>query len=156
MQLISGGQTGVDRAVLDAALAVQFPCGGWCPSGREAEDGPIAAHYPLQPLVKGDYTERTLRNVLAADGTVLIYFQYLQRGTEDTLRKCLYYQRPYKLIDASEISPQRASVLIADFIQQRSLVVLNVAGPRASEHEQAYSYTYRCIEHLLQSNDRVD
>lgn len=148
-QLISGGQTGVDRAVLDAALAFNFPCGGWCPSGREAEDGVIATHYPLQPLVSGGYSERSLRNVLAADGTVLIYFGYLSSGTEETLKYCLQYQRPYKLLDASELSPQRSGELILQFTQYAKTVVLNVTGVRASKQAQAYDYTYACITQLL-------
>lgn len=148
-QLISGGQTGVDRAALDAALTFNFPCGGWCPYGREAEDGAIAAHYPLQPLVKGGYSESSLRNVLAADGTILLYFQYVSGGTEEILKYCLQYHRPYKLLDASELTPQRSSELILQFTQHTHTVVLNVAGARASEQAHAYDYTYTCITQLL-------
>jgi len=46
-QVVSGGQTGADRAGLDAAMALGIPVGGWCPRGRRAEDGPIPAIYPL-------------------------------------------------------------------------------------------------------------
>ena len=62
-KIVSGGQTGVDRAALDAALAVGFPCGGWCPANRKAEDGPIPEKYPMSLLTGGGYRQRTLENV---------------------------------------------------------------------------------------------
>ena len=58
-RIVSGGQTGVDRGALDAALAAGFPCGGWCPADRAAEDGAIPVRYPLTPLARGGYRERT-------------------------------------------------------------------------------------------------
>ena len=72
-RIISGGQTGVDRGALDAALAAAFPCGGWCPAGRKAEDGVIAARYPLQELTRTGYPDRTLRNVRDSDGTLILH-----------------------------------------------------------------------------------
>jgi hypothetical protein len=87
-QIISGGQTGVDRGALDAALEAQFPCGGWCPADRAAEDGPIPAHYPLTPLARGGYRERTRQNVLDSDGTVILYRSTLTGGTLLTWNLC--------------------------------------------------------------------
>ncbi len=71
-KIVSGGQTGVDRVALDAALASQFPCGGWCPVDRSAEDGVIPATYPLTPLPDGDLRERTRQNVIDSDGTLIV------------------------------------------------------------------------------------
>jgi hypothetical protein len=65
-KIISGGQTGVDRGALDAALVHAFPCGGWCPADRSAEDGRIPDRYPLKPLARGGYRARTRRPVLLA------------------------------------------------------------------------------------------
>jgi hypothetical protein len=69
-KLVSGGQTGVDRAALDAALELGVPCGGWCPKGRRAEDGRIDGRYPLAETPSADYGERTRRNVGDSDGTL--------------------------------------------------------------------------------------
>jgi len=70
--VVSGGQTGVDRGALDAALDLGFPCGGWCPEGRQAEEGVIPARYPLNELIGGGYEERTQKNVEDSDGTLVI------------------------------------------------------------------------------------
>jgi hypothetical protein len=70
-EIISGGQTGVDRAALDVARDLGIPCGGWCPKGRRAEDGRIADRYPLQETSSSDYSVRTKSNVREPDGTLL-------------------------------------------------------------------------------------
>jgi predicted Rossmann fold nucleotide-binding protein DprA/Smf involved in DNA uptake len=80
-KIVSGGQTGVDRAALDIALALGIPCGGWCPRGRGAEDGVIPARYPLQETCSHDYAERTRRNVIDSDGTLILAIGALHGGT---------------------------------------------------------------------------
>ncbi|MCD6446738.1 MAG: putative molybdenum carrier protein, partial [Candidatus Marinimicrobia bacterium] len=70
-KIISGGQTGADRAGLDAAMELNIPVGGWCPKGRKSEDGPIDNKYPLQETTSGDYRVRTERNVKESDGTLI-------------------------------------------------------------------------------------
>ena len=71
-KIISGGQTGVDRAALDLALEFGIPCGGWCPRGRRAEDGPINTRYPLTETSSTDYGVKTKRNVKESDGTLIL------------------------------------------------------------------------------------
>jgi hypothetical protein len=83
-KIISGGQTGVDRAALDAASAVGFPCGGWCPADRKAEDGPIPERYPMSLLTERGYRLRTLKNVQTSDGTAILFNQTLSGGTKLT------------------------------------------------------------------------
>lgn len=145
LKIISGGQTGVDRAALDAALQHGAPCGGWCPEGRLAEDGPIPNRYPLQELQGGSYRDRTLQNVLDSEGTVIFYFGRPTGGTEATLLFCIEKGKPYRLIDANEISLGRAAELIRTFVSEFDIAVLNVAGTRASEEPRAYPYALEVI-----------
>jgi hypothetical protein len=148
-KIISGGQTGIDRGTLDAAIACGFPCGGWCPPGRLAEDGQIPERYPLIELKEGGYSQRTLRNVVESDGTAILYFSQIEGGTEETLRFCIEKHKPYKLIDAEEVSAERAAFLLASFIQHYGIEVLNVAGPRQSQAPHAHAYAYAVINVLL-------
>ncbi|MGZ8942799.1 MAG: putative molybdenum carrier protein [Methylobacter sp.] len=149
IQIISGGQTGVDRAALDAALETGTGCGGWCPEGRLAKDGTIPLHYPLSELKGAGYKERTLQNVIDSDGTVLIYFGMPTGGTEQTLLFCLELDKPYLLIDASGLSPEQAAERILEFVTGNSITVLNVAGPRASAEPLAYDYAYQTLSLFL-------
>jgi len=149
LKIISGAQTGVDRAALDAALSENISCGGWCPEGRKAEDGVIPEIYPVQELKGGDYPARTLKNVQDSDGTVIIYFGYLRGGTEKTLRFCLDEGKPYLLIDAQELTPIRAAQRITEFFSLLGGDTLNFAGPRASHVETAYDYTLKTIRKFI-------
>jgi len=150
LKIISGGQTGVDRAALDAALESGVSAGGWCPEGRLAEDGPIAEKYPLQELPDGGYEERTLKNVQDSDATVIIYFKSISGGTKETLLCCLNEKKPYLLIDGSGITEDSASKRIKQFIDENQISLLNVAGPRASKEQRAYEYTKQVITLMLQ------
>ncbi len=155
LKIISGGQTGVDRAALDAALALGFPCGGWCPTGRIDECGVIPDRYPLKELKKGGYRLRTIQNIDDSDATLIIYFTDLEGGTEETTYRCIKMGRPYKLIDAGQVSVSRAVELVADFVSSRSIHELNVAGPRASKTPQAYQYAFDVVSGLLRGLDAM-
>jgi hypothetical protein len=133
-RIVSGGQTGADRAALDAALQGGIDCGGWCPAGRMAEDGVIPDRYPVTPLPDGGgYEQRTLRNVLDSDGTVILSFGPPAGGSETTRSAAIAARRPLLVIDAATTSEASAAEQIAEFAQAHSLRALNVAGPRASE-----------------------
>jgi hypothetical protein len=149
VKIISGGQTGVDRAALDAALKHRIDCGGWCPAGRLDEFGRIPDRYPVNELERGGFTERTLQNVKDSDGTVIIYSGKLSGGTEQTVRFCLEQQRPHQLLDASKIPAEEAARLIAGFVRNHKVDILNVAGPRESEWPEGYDYAYRALEAFL-------
>ena len=146
---MSGGQTGVDRAALDVALRRGVNCGGWCPVGRLDEFGKIPEQYPVQELQSGGFTERTLQNVKDSDGTVVIYPGELRAGTEQTVRFSVELKRPYQLIDASKLSAEDASELIAEFVRENKIGILNVAGPRQSEWPEGYDYTSRALDAFL-------
>ena len=148
--IISGGQTGVDRAALDVALELGISCGGWCPEGRLAEDGVIARHYPLKELAGGDYVQRTMRNVLDSDATLVIYFDQLEGGTELTVEFCNQKAKPVLVIDANTIQFSSAVDEMLDFTRQHQLEILNIAGPRASKQPAAYAYTKALLTDYLQ------
>jgi hypothetical protein len=150
-RIISGGQTGVDRGALDAALDVHFPCGGWCPAERIAEDGAVPARYPLTPLPNGGYRERTLQNVLDSDGTVVIFTPVLSGGTRLTLDFCREHAKPHVVIDASLQTEAAAAVQVVNFIREHGIRVLNVAGLRASEWPQAHEFAYQTMLEVLQN-----
>ena len=90
-RIISGGQTGVDRAALDAALEYNFPCGGWCPKGRLAEDGIISQKYPLKETESSEYEVRTKLNVRGSDGTLILTWGKPTGGTTLTVEFAKQY-----------------------------------------------------------------
>jgi hypothetical protein len=146
----SGGQTGVDRGALDAALAANFSCGGWVTWDRMAEDGVIADRYPLVPLPKGGYRQRTRLNVSDSDGTAILYIESLKGGTRLTRSLCALLKRPYILIDARETPDVvEAAEAVLKFIGRSKTQVLNVAGPRASGWAAGYSFTLDVIGRVI-------
>jgi len=149
LKIISGGQTGVDRAALDVALRHGIECGGWCPAGRLDEFGKIPDHYSIQELQGGGFTERTLQNVEDSDGTAVVYCDHLGGGTAQTVYFCLELKRPHELIDASKISTEGAAKLIGDFVRKNKSGILNVAGPRQSEWPEGYAYASRALDIFL-------
>ncbi len=148
-RIVSGGQTGVDRGALDAALEHGYPCGGWCPAGRRAEDGRIPRRYPLRELDRGGYPARTIRNLLEADGTLIVFHRTLDGGTDLTRAECDRRGRPWLGIDASGTSPAEAVARAAAFIDEHEIRTLNVAGPRASKWAGAHAYALNVISQLL-------
>lgn len=148
-KIVSGGQTGVDRGALDAALAAGFPCGGWAPAGRIAEDGPIDARYPLKELADAGYEERTLRNVLESDGTAILYHGELEGGTRLTAQCCQEHRKPCELLNAGRLSPEQAARELIAFVAGNGISVLNIAGPRASKWPGAHEYAREAVRHLL-------
>lgn len=133
MKIISGGQTGVDRGALDAAMALGFEVGGWCPRGRRAEDGVIPSAYDfLVEATSRDYRQRTEWNVRDADVTVILFDGItLGRGSWLTHRLCTEMDKPFIVAEAnlSATSCVRAAVR---FLSKHSPDVVNVAGSRAS------------------------
>jgi len=150
LKIISGGQTGVDRAALDVALEHGIESGGWCPAGRLDEFGKIPDHYPIQELQSGGFTERTFQNVKDSDGTVIIYPGELYGGTDQTVRFCVDLKRPHQLIDASKLSAEGAGKLITEFVRKNEIGILNIAGPRQSEWIEGYDYASRALSAFLQ------
>src|SRR6185312_5458286 len=131
-RIISGGQTGVDIAALDAALAVGFPCGGWVPRGRFNEDGPIDPRYPVKETDSRKLALRTEWNVRDADATLILSRGALSGGSALTERLAQRYAKPCLHVDLAVLSIEEAASRIIDWLDGIDGAVLNVAGPRAS------------------------
>lgn len=131
-RIVSGGQTGADRAALDVAIALGIPHGGWCPKGRRAEDGPIPDRYNLTETPSTDYLQRTERNVRDSDATVVFSIDpVLTRGSRRTAEFAVQLGNPWLHLHGG-MTMEEASRRLRDFIQANSVRVLNCAGPRAS------------------------
>lgn len=126
-KIVSGGQTGVDRAALDVALALGLACGGWCPLGRRAEDGPIPGRYPVRECGSRDYAERTRLNVRDSDATLVLCTGEPSGGSALTVRLARELGRPLLVIDPDAAD---AGARFGEWIG--TTTVLNVAGPRES------------------------
>jgi len=137
-RVVSGGQSGVDRAALDAALALGIPCGGWCPRGRRAEDGRIPARYPLRETATPDYPARTARNVDESDATLVLTRGRPRGGTALTVGLARRGSKPVLVVDLDGAADRDE---VCAWLTACAARVLNVAGPRESEqpgiHDQA-------------------
>jgi hypothetical protein len=150
-RVISGGQTGADRGGLDGAIRVWGVCdriGGWCPSGRRAEDGPIPLKYPLKETLEWDYPTRTKLNVQDSDGTVVFTYGDPQRGSKLTL-DLASQNRAFLHIDLAIMSRTDAIEMIADWADATRIKVLNVAGSRQSSYEGIQEWVADVIEGVL-------
>ena len=149
-KIISGGQTGVDRGALDAALAAGMACGGWCPKGRKAEDGEIPARYPLAEMPGSAYRARTKQNVVDSDGTLILFFDQLSGGTRETLLIAEALGKPVLTLDCSAKSIEDAAVEAAAFVELNAIGTLNVAGPRESSCSGSTQVARRLVSAVLE------
>ena len=144
-RIISGGQTGVDRAALDVALELGLEAGGWVPRGRRAEDGSIPDRYPVRESASRNYARRTRLNVRDSDATLVLTRGAPVGGTETTIHIAEEMARPFLVVDL-EAAPEPAAGRA--WLETMSPGVLNVAGPRESTapgiHEQAVEYL-KCL-----------
>ena len=145
-KIVSGGQTGVDRAALDVALRHAFPCGGWCPKGRLAEDGPLSPSYPLRETATAVYAERTKLNVRDSDGTLVLSPTPPSGGTALTIEYARAEDRPCLVLT---LGPGARSGPILYWAGTHRIRVLNVAGPRESTVPGVYEQAAALMEALL-------
>ena len=140
-KIVSGGQTGVDRAALDLALELGIPCGGWCPKGRRSEDGMIPERYPLKETYSSSYSVRTEMNVRDSDGTLILTWGALTGGTARTLKSAKKIKKPHLVVD---LSKREEPNIVKEWGQQNRIRILNVAGPRESKvpgiHDRAIKF----------------
>jgi hypothetical protein len=147
-KIVTGGQTGVDRAALDAALAHGVPAGGWCPKERRAEDGRIPDRYPLKETPSAAYEQRTAWNVRDSDGTLIVTDGTLEGGTALTMTEAKQQGRP--VLHVRTIDPVPVPMIRA-WGEDHDVRVLNVAGPRASEVAGIYDDARALLEAFLRS-----
>ena len=139
-RLVSGGQTGADRAALDVAAALDLPASGWCPGNRMAEDGRIDDRYPVRPLPGGDHAARTRRNVIQSDATLIVSPEPIRGGTALARRTAEEHGRPSLHLDPEHLTIEQAARRLRRFLGDHDVRSLNVAGPRESEHPGTYRY----------------
>jgi hypothetical protein len=144
-RVVSGGQTGVDRAALDVALDLGIPCGGWCPAGRLAEDGAIPERYLLRETESASYPERTERNVRDSDATLILYRARMRGGTALTARLARHHGRPCLALEIAAADPDA----IGRWLAEHGVRVLNVAGPRESESPGIHAEATALLRQVL-------
>jgi predicted Rossmann fold nucleotide-binding protein DprA/Smf involved in DNA uptake len=145
-KIVSGGQTGADRAALDWAIENNIPHSGFCPKGRVAEDGFIDSKYNLTETRTINYSERTELNVLNSDGTVVFSTKgVLSGGTKDTVNYAKKLKKPILLLRSNM---EEASRMLKDFLLKHKISVLNVAGPRASKEPLVAEFVKEILNSL--------
>lgn len=157
-KIISGGQTGVDRAALDAAIKLNISHGGWCPKGRKAELGEvIACHYQLRETDSDDYSVRTILNIKDADGT-LIFVPSLPVTTNDgtilTIQGVKKSKKPYLILDLSK--EDNLDNEINTWLEKYNIKTLNIAGPRESQSPGIYEKVFNLLTKTLRLIDKKE
>ena len=147
-KIITGGQTGVDRAALDVAIELGLPHGGWCPARRRAEDGRIDDRYQLIELASARYRDRTKKNVAHSDGALILNRGELEAGTALTLREARNLGKPAFLVDLAAPPPLPE---LANWVASCRIKECNVAGPRESERPGIYAEARAFLESWLVS-----
>jgi hypothetical protein len=149
-KIVSGGQTGADRAALDAARHARLETGGFVPAGRWTEDGPIPATYTgLTETESGDPAARTRLNVVNSDATLVFTHGPPVGGTKLTIAFAKELEKPLLHIDLSNIDPDKAVAEAAEWLRSNKIGILNVAGPRASEEADIYNETFDLVRKIL-------
>ena len=144
-RIVSGGQTGADRAALDWAIQNGIAHGGWCPQGRWAEDGPLPSIYQLRETPDNHPTQRTEWNVRDSDGTVIFSVDSALKGGSKYTQQCaVMHDKP--CLHLRRDQSDRAADRLVEFIRDHRIKVLNVAGPRASSEPEVGPFVKAVLE----------
>ena len=150
-KIISGGQTGADRAALDIAIKLNIPHGGWIPKGRKTEDGILPDKYQLKEMPTANYPARTEKNLLDSDGTLIISYGNLTGGSALTRKLAKKHKSPWIHVDMDKLSVSDAVKTVRSWIDRNKIQVLNVAGARASKDPEIYKTAVEILETVLTS-----
>ena len=145
IKIISGGQSGVDRAALDFSIANNLMCGGYCPKGRLAEDGRIEDKYPLLETITEDYNERTIKNVEISDALLVIHKSPIDKGTMLAIDEARKLQKEIFILKISDFDLEE----LISWLDKTKPSSLNIAGPRESNDEGIYLLTIKVLQQLL-------
>jgi Circularly permutated YpsA SLOG family len=148
-KIVSGGQTGADRAALDVAIELGIPHGGWISKGRKTERGSLAAKYQLKEIPTDSYPKRTEQNVIDSDGTLIISDGPLTGGSEYTRQMAERHEKPWIHADTNRVSIEAAVQLVMAWINGNEIKVLNVAGPRSSKDPTIHTTVKRILKAVL-------
>jgi hypothetical protein len=147
-RIVSGGQTGVDRAALDIAVRNHLPHGGWCPRGRRAEDGRIPDRYHLDETSTPEYAERTRLNVRESDGSLILARGRPDGGTALTMDYAAACHKPLFVIDLDAGTDARK---FRDWLERNKIKILNIAGPRESKQPGIYAQACELLQDLVEA-----
>ena len=148
-KIISGGQTGADRAGLDTAIAKGIPHGGWIPKGRKTEDGVLPDKYNLSEMTTKSYPKRTEKNILDSDGTLIISHGKITGGSSLTRKLAKQHEKPWIHLNMNDLSIKEAATQLTRWIKGHQIQILNVAGPRATKDPAIHSITSEVIESCI-------
>lgn len=148
LTIVSGGQTGADRAGLDFAIAHGLPHGGWCPLGRRAEDGPLHERYQLRETEGEGYLQRTRCNVADSDATLIFNIGELSDGSLATLRFAKRAGKPVRVVALDTIDLVAEVADMREWLAAQAIAILNIAGPRESKRPGIYQRTLAFLEML--------
>ena len=161
LKVVSGGQTGVDRAALDAAMELGFDVGGWCPRDRRSEDGAVPTKYPLRETAARSYAVRTEWNVRDSDGTLILVLNEISSGTRLTVDAAKSHGKPLKIeylaaqksqgLLTADASLSEKITSVGEWIQREKIRILNIAGPRGSSSEDMYPRAKEFVIAVLQT-----
>jgi hypothetical protein len=153
-KIVSGGQTGADQGALDAALALNHPCGGWCPKGRLSETGRIPDRYPVTEHSSPEYAVRTEANVVDSDGTLIFTYGQPTGGTKLTVELAKKHEKPHYVFDFEDETRNHGPEIIQQWGLDNNVYVLNVAGPKESKNPGTHSLVRTVMLMLLESARR--
>jgi hypothetical protein len=155
-KIVSGGQTGADRAGLDVAIRYGIPHGGWCPKGRRAEDGPIGGQYLLTETPSSSYLQRTEWNVRDSDATVIFTLaSQLSGGSKRTAEFAAKHRKPWIHLARESATDEDAAQALQRFVRDNSVGVLNVAGTRGSREQALPKWVESILEAIMEQSEKI-
>ena len=149
-QILSGCQTGADIAGIDAAIALNFPYGGWVPRGRRTETGPLDAKYVVREMPTNGYPPRTRQNIIDSDGTVIFTHGKLTGGSALTRKLAIEQKRPWLHLDMNDHTVDGAVENLLSWMESEDVEVLNVAGRSGSKDHKIYGVVFSVIKKMVE------